>query len=93
MSEDPIRLKVPELVAEQVCEIERLRSEIAFLQERVAFMQKKITSAPVGVSDSADFDLMTWTFQIRNDCRVGGGHYALVYLSEINCDSTKGPDK
>ncbi len=81
---DKIRMKVPEIVAEQASEIARLRSEIVFLQERIASIQERVASAPVGVSDSADFDLMTWTFQIRNGCRVGGGHYALVCLREID---------
>lgn len=59
-------------------------AELSDLRATVARLQNLIASAPVGVSDSADFDLMTWTFQIRNGCRVGGGHYALVCLREID---------
>lgn len=36
--------------------------------------------APRAVSLGADFGAMTWTFQIENGCRVGGGTYALVWL-------------
>ena len=42
---------------------------------------RKVQSAPRAVSAEADFDAMTWTFQIGPQCRVGGGTYALVRLT------------
>jgi len=41
---------------------------------------RKIQDAPRATSAEADFDAMTWTFQIDQQCRVGGGTYALVWL-------------
>ena len=69
---------------EVAAQSKKAAAELAELRATVARLQNLIASAPVGVSDSADFDLMTWTFQIRNGCRVGGGHYALVCLREID---------
>lgn len=36
--------------------------------------------APHAVSAEADFDKMTWTFEITSECRVASGTYALVRL-------------
>ena len=51
---------------------------------------RKVQSAPRAVSAEADFDAMTWTFQIGPQCRVGGGTYALVRLTP-NAEVTGGP--
>lgn len=34
---------------------------------------ERLRDAPVAVSAEADFDAMTWTFQIAPNCRVGAG--------------------
>jgi len=39
-----------------------------------------LRDAPRVVSEEADFDAMTWTFQIGRDCRTGPGVYALVWV-------------
>ena len=39
-----------------------------------------LRNAPKVISEAADFDALTWTFQIAQDCRVGAGTYALVWL-------------
>ena len=39
-----------------------------------------LRAAPMAVSAEADFDVLTWTFKIAPDCRVGAGIYALVCL-------------
>jgi len=39
-----------------------------------------LTKAPRAQSAEADFEAMTWTFQIGPECRVGGGEYALVWV-------------
>ena len=57
-------------------------AELADLRTQLSILRTQIANAPRGVSDSADFDAMTWTFQIDNGCRVGGGHYALVRLTQ-----------
>ncbi len=59
-------------------------AELAELRTELAILKDMINCAPVGVSESADLYLMTWTFKIRNGCSVGGGHYALVCLREID---------
>ena len=41
---------------------------------------EQLRLAPTAVSAVADFDEMTWTFQITRECRVGAGKYALVWL-------------
>lgn len=41
---------------------------------------EKLRLAPVAISAEADFEAMTWTFEIAPDCRVGGGAYALVWM-------------
>ncbi len=41
---------------------------------------EQLRAAPVAVSAEADFDAMTWTFQIGSECRISGGVYALVWL-------------
>jgi len=43
----------------------------------------RICNAPRAISAEADFDAMTWTFQIRPDCRTGGGTYALVWVPNV----------
>ncbi|MFZ2541680.1 MAG: hypothetical protein WAW75_07900 [Gallionella sp.] len=43
--------------------------------------------APRAVSMEADFDAMTWTFQIKNGCRVGCGTYALVWVPNVKLTS------
>lgn len=40
-----------------------------------------IGSAPRAVSADADFERMTWTFEIEQGCRVAAGDYALVRLT------------
>lgn len=40
----------------------------------------QLRHAPRAVSAEADFEALTWTFQIAPDCRVGAGTYALVWL-------------
>jgi len=40
-----------------------------------------IGAAPRGVSAEADFERMTWTFEIEQGCRVAAGAYALVLLT------------
>ena len=39
-----------------------------------------LRDAPRAISAEADFDAMTWTFQIGPECRTGGGAYALVWM-------------
>ena len=41
----------------------------------------KINAAPRVVSAEADFEALTWTFKISPVCDVGGGTYALVWVS------------
>jgi hypothetical protein len=43
---------------------------------------KQLFEAPRGVSAEADFETMTWTFQIRPECRVAAGTYALVWIPQ-----------
>ncbi len=74
---------------EVAAQSKKAAAELSDLRATVARLQNLIASAPVGISDSADFDLMTWTFQISNGCRVGSGHYALVFLPEPYCDNPK----
>jgi len=40
----------------------------------------KLRDAPVAVSSEADFDALTWTFQVAPDCQIGAGKYALVWM-------------
>lgn len=40
----------------------------------------KLRLAQIATSAEADFEAMTWTFEIAPDCRVGGGTYALVWM-------------
>lgn len=51
----------------------------------------QLRSAPKAVSAEADFDALTWTFQIGQDCRVGAGTYALVWLPP-NAEADSRPD-
>ncbi len=60
------------------------RNEIA---ELCAVLQ----NAPRAFSAEADFDLMTWTFEIDQNCRVAAGTYALVWMPP-NLNSTTPPD-
>lgn len=57
-------------------------AELSDLRTQLAILMEQISNAPRGVSDCADFDAMTWTFQITDGCRVGGGLYALVRLTQ-----------
>ena len=41
---------------------------------------EKLRLAPVATSAEADFEAMTWKFQIAPGCSVGCGAYALVWL-------------
>lgn len=66
-----------------VAELAELRTELAILRDRIA-------TAPRGISAEADFEKMTWTFEIERGCRVGGGAYALVWLPS-NLNSTTPP--
>lgn len=52
---------------------QRMTREQAELLDRVG-------QAPRAISLEADFEKMTWTFQIEDGCRVGGGTYALVWM-------------
>lgn len=40
-----------------------------------------IGGAPRGVSVDADFERMTWTFEIEPGCKVAAGAYALIRLT------------
>jgi hypothetical protein len=40
----------------------------------------QLGDAPRAISAEADFEKMTWTFQIARNCRVGPGTYALIWL-------------
>ena len=39
-----------------------------------------LRDAPRAISAEADFEVMTWTFEIGPECRTGGGTYALVWM-------------
>ena len=39
-----------------------------------------LQQAPRAVSETADFEEMTWTFRIDHGCRVGCGTYAMVWM-------------
>lgn len=39
-----------------------------------------IRNAPKAISAGANFEKLTWTFQVAPDCRIGTGAYALVWL-------------
>lgn len=41
---------------------------------------EKLRGASVAVSSEADFEVLTWTFQIAPDCRIRAGKYALVWM-------------
>lgn len=47
--------------------------------ERIAY-EKILLNAPRLESLEADFEKLTWTFQITPGCRVGCGTYALAWL-------------
>lgn len=49
--------------------------------------------APRGVSATADFDLLTWTFSIRADCRTAAGTYALVRVNQLSGAPIVGPEE
>ncbi|AVR89058.1 hypothetical protein [Thauera aromatica] len=55
-------------------------AELAALRTELAILRGQIATAPRGISAEADFERMTWTFEIEQGCRVGGGTYALVCL-------------
>lgn len=56
-----------------IAELSELRTQLAILRDQIA-------TAPRAVSAEADFERMTWTFEIGNGTPVGGGTYALVRL-------------
>jgi hypothetical protein len=39
-----------------------------------------LRDAPMAISAEADFEALTWTFQVAPDCRIGAGKYALVRM-------------
>lgn len=55
-------------------------AELAALRTELVTLRSQIATAPRGISAEADFEKMTWSFEIKQGCRVGGGTYALVWL-------------
>lgn len=55
-------------------------SELAALRTELAVLRSQIQNAPRGVSAEADFQDMTWLFEIEAGTRVGPGVYALVWM-------------
>lgn len=49
-----------------------------------------LREAPRAISAEADFDAMTWTFQFAQNCRIGAGKYALVWMGP-NAEITGAP--
>lgn len=41
---------------------------------------ERLREAPRAISVEADFDAMTWTFQIGPECKTAAGTYALVWV-------------
>jgi len=56
------------------------KGELKRLLDQGKAALEKLRDAPVAVSSEADFDEMTWTFQIAPHCQVGAGAYALVWM-------------
>ncbi len=56
-------------------------AELAALRAELDELRTALSTAPRAESLSADFDGLTWTFQIAPDCRVSAGVYALVRVS------------
>jgi hypothetical protein len=59
--------------SEVLDEMEQLRAALSALQ-----------NAPCALSLSADFDELTWTFQMTPDFQVSNGFYALVKIAEAD---------
>lgn len=49
-------------------------------RKEIAELCAALQYAPRALSALADFDLMTWTFEIDQGCRVAAGTYALVRM-------------
>ncbi|MDE2254311.1 MAG: hypothetical protein KGL42_08625 [Betaproteobacteria bacterium] len=56
-------------------------AELATLRAELEALRTALRTAPRAESIAADFDGMTWTFQIDSDCKVSAGIYALLRVT------------